>query len=652
LSVQFVPRGLALITPEIAAFKERGPIMSVLVNGGVPSLKSPVLIPVFWGDFTGTDISVMQQYLTGLAEYLSGGFDALAPPSIMQPMPTVAQYKVDNATVGASATISQGPFWSPWTAGGAPGTQPANPSQIQVGTNSKGFQTMVVVTTSGVFYTGFRPLPTLHGQGTLYIAVWVSLGSLPSGAAISSIRLFRNQDGHLELFGLDGAGNLYHTWEVNGAFNPWVSMGAGNAFQSVTPIVLPNGCMSVFAVTPQGQIFTCSQGNANNSGTWGGWTQLVIENLPAVSAIAVGINPGQFVQLIAIDKGGVPWVTRAQGVNNNTIFRPSNQLVGPTQPPPPGLQSVVVGTNQDGSLETFCMDAQHNLFHIVQVVVAGVPLGASWNDWNQLVSGGQLQNAPPGIDPQQMWGMEVVANPSNGALELFVLDGATALWRIFQQQPNGNWGPLNIGAPPVVKWACLGTIMNVYAVAVIGNQMCVCCADYVTGQIWVTNSAAGSQDWVAEFSLSTTIDKWIHDKTLPNPGNQQVYLIFTKDIPFANFPVSWGGFHFNSGTVLYAVVPLPQPLMGTVPSVVQQGSIVAPYTAWQMTTSHEVLESATDPQPWKGWVTSNGCEGADVCVSGSTCSLQAFNAVTLPFGPVVGFWDNQQNACSVWTPTP
>jgi hypothetical protein len=112
---------------------------------------------------------------------------------------------------------------------------------------------------------------------------------------------------------------------------------------------------------------------------------------------------------------------------------------------------------------------------------------------------------------------------------------------------------------------------------------------------------------------------------LPPSGSQRVFITFTKGITMAGYPDVWVGLHGYAFAPL-AICPLPDG-----PN---------PMPEWQRVTSHEIMETATDPQKPSGWIAADKSnEGGDICNS------VIFN---MPFGTVTGFADNRQRQCSAW----
>jgi hypothetical protein len=122
---------------------------------------------------------------------------------------------------------------------------------------------------------------------------------------------------------------------------------------------------------------------------------------------------------------------------------------------------------------------------------------------------------------------------------------------------------------------------------------------------------------------------------LPPFTPRRLFLVFTKQIQFPNYgappPDGFCAYHDQCGPgQYYALCPFP---------AIGGCGAGSPLGSWESLTCHEILEAATDPSGSGGWTAHNE-EGADFC---------NWQEVTLPFGTVQRFEDNQQHACSVFT---
>jgi hypothetical protein len=72
-----------------------------LLNYGGPVLNTVQIVPVFWGDWTDTEVTNQHNYLVNLADYISGK----NAPGLERPV--IAQYGVTGATVAAAIQANQ-----------------------------------------------------------------------------------------------------------------------------------------------------------------------------------------------------------------------------------------------------------------------------------------------------------------------------------------------------------------------------------------------------------------------------------------------------------------------------------------------------------------------------------------------------------------
>jgi hypothetical protein len=135
------------------------------------------------------------------------------------------------------------------------------------------------------------------------------------------------------------------------------------------------------------------------------------------------------------------------------------------------------------------------------------------------------------------------------------------------------------------------------------------------------------------------INKLVQAGKVPYWGSPYLFILFTKGIPLGSGygGTQYGcGWHYHNGSGLnaqyYAHVPYPE-------SVCQPGSGQAGSTIWQEKASHEIFETATDPEA-NGWRASTNDEGADATGCNASYKL-------LPFGAVTYFIDNKGSTSSV-----
>ncbi len=297
------------------------------------------------------------------------------------------------------------------------------------------------------------------------------LGVVPLG---SSIAVARNQDGRLEFFGTDDAGNLWNTHQrtVSGDMVRWTMLQQGPGWQSVTAASNQDGRIELFAVHGSGTVIRRAQ-TAPNSSTytqpqrfdgsfataaavtdqWGG--------LHIYANLSTGLVQHRWQDALDDDTAATgwrtPWTPLAGAVTRMTARTGSDGrgvLIGITAEgtlfqrtmnvpnaqtenewggivPLDGLlESVEMALNKDGRLVLFGIDSDGRLFQRFETA----PHSADWGPWMLL--------------PTQFEGitlrMRHVAAERNGAherMELYAIDDTGMLYRTKQNAPNSNiWG--------------------------------------------------------------------------------------------------------------------------------------------------------------------------------------------------------------------
>lgn len=152
------------------------------------------------------------------------------------------------------------------------------------------------------------------------------------------------------------------------------------------------------------------------------------------------------------------------------------------------------------------------------------------------------------------------------------------------------------------------------------------------GTTTITNPAPAKM--VTDSQIQTDLGGWITANTVPAPGPNTLYFIYT-DI---HVKVSMGGsasctsfcgYHNNTPqNVYYAVMPFP-----SCTGCLGGQAVIDALTG---TSSHELCEAITDPVPGKGWYDDANGEIGDICA--------------WQFKKVAGYnvqleWSNKANAC-------
>ncbi len=138
---------------------------------------------------------------------------------------------------------------------------------------------------------------------------------------------------------------------------------------------------------------------------------------------------------------------------------------------------------------------------------------------------------------------------------------------------------------------------------------------------------------VTDSTIRKRLKAWIAAKTVPKNTPNTLYFIYLDPgivsiMGGSKSCQSYCGYHNNTGAVYYAVMPYPT-CAGCL------GGMAA-FDALTGTSSHELCEAITDPQPGSGWYDNVNGEIGDICawnfkqVAGYTVQLE---------------WSNAQNKC-------
>jgi hypothetical protein len=138
---------------------------------------------------------------------------------------------------------------------------------------------------------------------------------------------------------------------------------------------------------------------------------------------------------------------------------------------------------------------------------------------------------------------------------------------------------------------------------------------------------------VTDSSIQTALKKWISGKTVPKNNRDTLYFIFLEPgvvsvMGGSRSCQSYCGYHSNSGTIYYAVMPYPgcDGCLGG----------LKVFDALTATSSHELCEAITDPVPGTGWYDDANGEIGDICA----WQFRQIGSYTVQLE-----WSNTQNKC-------
>jgi hypothetical protein len=291
----------------------------------------------------------------------------------------------------------------------------------QLVVNTDGRLEITVTGTDGSVYHSWEGVPS-GAFGQFY-----SLGGPSAGTFASDPSSGLNPDGRIETFAVDGAGVVWHAWQVASGsgwtrFYP-LTMAASGARGDIAVATNSDGRLEIFARGSDGAIWHTWQVTPN--GGWGNWYSLgAFGSSGFVSDVTAGRNGDGRLEIAAVDVAGAvwhAWQTAPSGGWTSQFYPLPGRAVAGT----PGIN-----TNRDGRLEIFANAADdRSIVHIWQ----GVPSGG-WGNWYSL--GGSI-----GSDPS-------VSRNADGRLEVFANGIAGNLLHVWQVSPGGGWvGPFSLYQP-------------------------------------------------------------------------------------------------------------------------------------------------------------------------------------------------------------
>ena len=298
----------------------------------------------------------------------------------------------------------------------------------------------------------------------------------------SPLAVARNQDGRLELFGTDAAGNLWNTHQrtVSGDLVNWTLLEQGPGWQSVTAATNQDGRIELFAINsflhsvvrrtqtaPNATTYTTGQSFDSSFATvaagtdqWGGmhvyanlssgeiyhrWQDFLNDDTPATGWFTPWKQLGGAVTRMVVKTGSDGRGVLIGVTETGKLFqRKMNIANAQTEADWGGgipldglLSSVDMALNADGRLVIFGVDHDGRLLQRFETA----PHNATFGPWQQV--------------PTQFHGrtlrLRFTAAERNGLgrLELHAVDETGTLFRTKQTAPNSNtwvaWGfPLNI----------------------------------------------------------------------------------------------------------------------------------------------------------------------------------------------------------------
>ncbi len=320
--------------------------------------------------------------------------------------------------------------------------------------------------------------PDTSGSVTLTVQATTAAVVKIHAASAYAAPIQINQDGALEMFSIDGGGNIWHDWQLaadvpNSSltnWNGWTDDLSGVLSRGGAAVVKNlNNTLEVFVPSSTGDVYHNWQ--LTPGGNWNGWADL---GGNGIASLRAANNADGSLSVFGIGSNGDVWYAsqNAPGVG----WSGWTDLTGQTIQP-----GFVVGQNLTGQLEIFGVDPQSNVWSNSQTAAGG------WSGWTSL-TGAQLS---PGL---------AVARNIDGRLEIFGNDCRGGVWHNAQQTPGGAWNgwseilgqQLESG---FVVGQNAGGQLALFGVEASGNS--ACSNQGLGGGVWTASQQSPGGDWGA-----------------------------------------------------------------------------------------------------------------------------------------------------------
>lgn len=238
-----------------------------------------------------------------------------------------------------------------------------------------------------------------------------------------------NQNGALEIFGINSAGNVLHDAQ-NPATVPQSDLSSWNGWQadlggvtaSGSPTVVRNldNTLQIFVPTASGDVFTNYQ--TAPGGPWNGWIDMGSTS-SGISSLAAANNADGSLTVCGVGTNGDLWCAseNAPGVGWSSWTDLSGSQIQP---------GFVMGQNLNGRLEIFGVNPDAQVMTNMQTDSGG------WKGWTLLAGEGSADSS----GAEHLRPNLAVARNLDGRLEVFGVGVGAYIWHISQQSPDGPWG--------------------------------------------------------------------------------------------------------------------------------------------------------------------------------------------------------------------
>jgi len=294
------------------------------------------------------------------------GFQAVGVPTVVRNADgRLEAFITDGQTVAHIWQVVPNGGWSTFQDLGSPNSNGIQFSVVAAN-DADGRIEIFVVATNGELWHMWQTTPSA--------APWSAWGVFPNISLITPPAIANNADGRLEVFAIRQDGSLAHIWQVlpNGGWSSWGSLGQPSsvlATEQVSVCANQDGRLEVFGLDVNGAV--CHIWQVLPNGGWSQWSSLQ-RPAPAtpivVPPVAVS-NQNGAIEVFAQDHNGNLWHIWQTAANNGwSIWQ---CLSGgdfdanlSTEPP-------TVGRNQDGRLKVFAVRNDFVVGHEWQLSAGG-----------------------------------------------------------------------------------------------------------------------------------------------------------------------------------------------------------------------------------------------------------------------------------------
>ena len=288
-----------------------------------------------------------------------------------------------------------------------------NLKMLGVGRNADGRLEVFGVNSAGLIFHTWQTTP-----GGDWIGSWSEMFS--AGDNLAMLDVASNQDGRLEVFGVNSAGLIFHTWQTTPGgdwIGSWSEMfSAGDNLAMLDVASNQDGRLEVFGVNSAGLIFHTWQ--TTPGGDWiGSWSEMFSagDNL---AMLDVASNQDGRLEVFGVNSAGLIFHTWQTTPGGDWIGSWSEMFSAGDN-----LKMLRVGRNADGRLEVFGVNSAGLIFHTWQTTPGGDWIGS----WSEMFSAGDHLK------------MLRVGRNADGRLEVFGVNSAGLIFHTWQTTPGGDW---------------------------------------------------------------------------------------------------------------------------------------------------------------------------------------------------------------------